>query len=485
MKTNELNRHSLNQHLNHHLNQHRLPDGVALADQQQQLLLAMLCCGCIGLGWYLVPHPLVAIATGFLPLLAIFTLRTPFVLVLGFVIFSFFRIHEVFPQLYPLRIPQLLALGTLASLGWNLFNGQIRAFWSRELTAFALFFALVAMGIPFATNRPEAFANWSGTYVKIGVMVIAIAWLARGPREFRLTANAMVTVGILVGLVALSNKFQGIGLVEGTRVTIGRDIGSMLGDPNDLALVLLFPASFSLAMLLTPGTAITKKLYGAVGFVIVIAAIIATQSRGGLLGIASVIGIFAYRRVHSKSLLLVIGTLALLLLFVVAGVDDRASGGAHEEGIDESAMGRLHAWGAALRMALDHPLTGVGIDNFLSNYYSYSDFWDGQNHAVHSTWFGVLAETGILGFSCFMLMVVLVVRMAASAQQRLSQASDNPEIRHAYLLAQATFAGLVSFMVSGTFLTMGFTWPLYILIGLAVAVDRFSRRKSRFQRPDV
>ncbi len=455
-----------------------------LTSQRRQLLLASLCCGTVGLGWYLLPHPLVAVAAGLLPALAIFTLRTPFVLVLGFVIFSFFRIHEVFPQLYPLRIPQLLAMGTLASLAWNLFNGQIRAFWSRELSAFALFFSLVALGVLFATNRPEALANWSGTYVKIGIMAIAIAWLARGPREFRLTANVIVLVGMVVGLVALSNKIQGIGLVEGSRVTIGRDIGSMLGDPNDLALVMLFPASFSLAMVLTPGTGTAKKIYGALGFMVVLAAIIATQSRGGLLGIASVIGVFAYRRIRSKSLLMLIGSAALALLFIVAGVSDRASGGAHEEGVDESAMGRLHAWGAAWRMALDHPLTGVGIDNFLPNYFFYSDFWDGQNHAVHSTWFGVLAETGVLGFACFMLMVVLVVRMAAAAQKRLAQTYGGPESRHAYLLAQATFAGLISFMVSGTFLTMGFTWPLYILIGLAVAVDRYSRGLSAVARSD-
>lgn len=445
-----------------------------------QLLIAGTCCAAVGIGWYLLPHPVLAIAAGLLPLILIFSLRNPFVLVLGFVLFSFFRIHEVFPQLYPLRIPQLLAIGTLASLAWNLFSGRVKSYWSSELSAFGLFFLLVTIGLLFATNRPEAIANWSGTYLKIGIIVIAIAWLAQSPREFRLTANAMVAVGILVGLVALNNKMQGIGLVEGTRVTIGRDIGSMLGDPNDLALVMLFPASFSLAMLMTPGIRFSGKLFGCLGLIVVVAAIVATQSRGGLLGIATVIGVFAYRRIRSKSLLLFIGAIVVGLLFVVAGVNDRASGGAHEEGIDESAMGRLHAWGAAWRMALDHPLTGVGIDNFLANYYFYSDFWDGKNHAVHSTWFGVLAETGLLGFGCFVAMVGLVVKIAIGSQRRLHEVAEQPQQRYPYLLSQAIVAGLIGFMVSGTFLTMGFTWPLYILIGLAVALDHYTRRLSRF-----
>ena len=51
--------------------------------------------------------------------------------------------------------------------------------------------------------------------------------------------------------------------------------------------------------------------------------------------------------------------------------------------------GGFYAWEAAVGMAIDRPLTGVGLDNFYYNYYFYSPHWDGLNHAVHSTWFGV------------------------------------------------------------------------------------------------
>lgn len=68
--------------------------------------------------------------------------------------------------------------------------------------------------------------------------------------------RTFVVAGCLVALVALYNKASGIGLVEGTRVTIGRELGSVLGDPNDLALVLLFPAGFSLSLLLNQGNGV-------------------------------------------------------------------------------------------------------------------------------------------------------------------------------------------------------------------------------------
>lgn len=219
------------------------------------------------------------------------------------------------------------------------------------------------------------------------------------------------------------------------------------------------------------------RILSAIGFVTVVSAVIATQSRGGLLGIVAVTGIFAYRRVKSKALLISIGVVALMALFAMAGVSDRASGGAHEEGIDESAMGRIHAWNAAIRMALHNPLTGVGLDNFVLNYWIYSDFWDGRNHAVHSTWFGVLAETGLLGLIVFVSMMVVILRCILQTLARLSPNGILPDDRNrqeAYALGEAVLASLAGFGVSGTFLTMGFTWPIYILLALATALGRLS-----------
>lgn len=434
--------------------------------------------GLIALAWFSVPHPAVA-AIAFMPILLVAGIRMPFLLCLAFIAFSFFRLHEVFPQLYPLRIPQLLAIGTLGSLFLNLATGQLRVFWSRELAVFSFFFLLVVIGALLATNRSAAMATLTGTYVKIAVMVFAISWLLQRKAQFRGLLITMVISGIAVGLMALYNKSNGLELVEGTRVTIGRSIGSMLGDPNDLSLVLLFPASFALSMLLTPGFGKTAKLFGFVAFVIVVCAIIATQSRGGLLGICAVSGVFAWRRVQNKALLISIGIAALGLLFVAAGVSDRASGGAHEEGIDESAMGRIYAWQAAFGMALHHPLTGVGINNFISNYFDYSPHWDGQNHAVHSTWFGVMAETGLLGLGLFVTMVLLIARIGLKTTHYFSpQRHHNRYCPTLYACAQSVQAGLAGFCVSGTFLTMGFTWPIYILLALAIALSQFSNRNS-------
>lgn len=419
--------------------------------------------------WWRLPHPLLLPVLGLAIPAIWFALRWPFLMVLGFVTFSFFRLHEVFPQLYPLKIPLLFSLAAIGALIWHtLLTGRITPYWSQPLSWLTAFFVMVSIGVLFASNRGEAIATWTGSYSKIYLMTLATAWLVRRPEDFALAVRVFVVAGCMVALVALYNKGSGIGLVEGTRVTIGRELGSVLGDPNDLALVLLFPAGFSLSLLLNQN-GLAGRILGGVGFVLVGAAIIATQSRGGLLGICAVSGLFAWQRVQSKTLLILCGTLALLVLFAAAGISDRASGGAAESGVDASAMGRLYAWQAAWGMALAHPLIGVGLSNFYYNYFFYSPHWDGLNHAVHSTWFGVLAETGFVGLTLFVGMVAVTLYRAWHC--RLD--GMPPAVVTAM---QGVMASMVGFVISGSFLTQGFTWPIYLELSLAVAAIKYVRQ---------
>ena len=440
---------------------------------KEQLAIAVILCLLIGVLWHFVPHPVVPMAIGLAPLAILFVLHTPFLMVLLFVVFSFFRIHEAFPQLYSLKIPLLLSLASLSALAWHtIFTRKIIPYWRPELSLLAIFFALVTIGVPLADNMPLAISYYTGTYIKIGIMTLAIAWMTTKPGDFSLASRLIVIAGTAIALVAITRKAAGIGLVEGTRVTIGRDFGSMLGDPNDLALVLLFPMAFAVSLVLTPKTPLLSRLIGIVGVPLLFSGIIATQSRGGLLGIVAVFGIFGYRKIKSKLLLAAIGAVGMLGLITLAGISDRKSGGSAEEGVDASAMGRIYAWEAAIGMAVANPLTGVGINNFLVNYFFYSSHWDGMNHAVHSTWFGVLAETGFLGLIVF---VSMIVRLILSAVRSLNaiEANEDTHSPAVHAASQAVLGGLVATIVSGTFLTQGFVWPIYILTALLVAVSRW------------
>ncbi|WP_082354168.1 O-antigen ligase family protein [Marinagarivorans algicola] len=435
--------------------------------------VALALCGLFTGAWWLLPHPILIVIAGLAPLAIYGVLRLPFVIVLSFVIFSFCRIHEAFPFLNPLKIPQLLALGSLFALGWHIVvTGKIQPFWDKSLDWVTVFFVLVFIGIFFATSRDIAITAFKDSYIKIIIMTYAIAWLTRTPSDFKLSLYLFTLSGVAVASVALFNKANGIGLVEGTRVTVGRELGSILGDPNDLALVLMFPISFAASLMLNKGLGKIARCIGTLSTITLFSAVIATQSRGGLLGVIAVFGLMAYRRIESKLIFFGGGAVAVMGLFVMAGISGRASGGAAEEGVDASAMGRIYAWQAAWGMALVNPITGVGLKNFFSNYFFYSPHWDGLNHAVHSTWFGVMAESGLLGIIVFVGMVIKLIIDATNSTNFAIQRCAPPVITAA---SEANLASILGIAVSGTFLTQGYTWPIYVVASLIIAMKHWQK----------
>jgi len=440
---------------------------------------------CLLLGgvWLVVPHPLLVIVLCFAPLGILFVLNQTFWFVSLFVLFSFFRIHEALPALYSLKIPLLLSLGALSALLWHsLISRQLTTYWHTSFTWLTLFWLLVIIGAVLSSNPGLAITYFKNIYWKIIVMTLAIAWLVNSEQSVKKIATLIILAGLLIACVALYNSANGIGIVEGSRVTIGRQLGSVLGDPNDLSLVLMFPLAFAISFATTKGIGFSRVI-GFACLVLAMAAVIATQSRGGLLGSIAVFGIFGLRIIKSKTLLMLIATVGLLALFAMAGISDRQSGGAAEEGIDASAMGRLYAWEAAFKMALDNPLTGVGLNNFYANYFFYSPHWDGLNHAVHSTWFGVLAETGFLGLIVF---IGIIASLIKTSRETLRLLDKHGKDASPYLLATAlaVYAGVIGTIVSGTFLTQGFTWPIYILAALCIALSRITQKYSQFEKSE-
>ena len=444
------------------------------------LLMSLLCIGLAAV-WSLIPHPALIAVICFVPFAILFVLNQTFWLVSLFVLFSFFRIHEAFPALYSLKIPLLLSLGALSALMWHtIISRQIDTYWHPCLTQLTVFWALVIIGCVLASNPGISITYFKNIYWKIIIMTLAIAWLVDTQDAVKKIATLIIISGALISGVAIFNSINGIGLVEGTRVTIGRALGSVLGDPNDLSLVLMFPLAFAISFATTKHIGLARLL-GAVGVVLAVWAVLATQSRGGLLGSLAVFGIFGLRLIRSKTLLFALGIVAAAGLFLMAGISDRQSGGAAEEGIDASAMGRLYAWEAAFKMALHNPLTGVGLDNFYSNYYFYSPHWDGLNHAVHSTWFGILAETGFVGLVAF---IWLIWGLIKTSRQTLMMLDQRSHAFSPYLTATAlaVYAGLIGTVVSGTFLTQGFTWPIYILAALCISISRISQNSSQNEK---
>ena len=447
--------------------------------KHRHMLLAIACTLLAAIVWFIplpVPafvKPFLTIVIAFLPFCGILVFRYAFFTCLLFVGFAFFRFHEVYPPLRPLRIPLMLSLAVLGVLCYNLFlSRKIRVYWEHELTPFALFAGWSLLGMFFATNFGASKQFFLDTYVKIIIMTFAIAWSIREPKQFMAAIKFFVVAGIIVGVVAIYNKLMGIGLVEGTRVTIARHLRSPLGDPNDLSLRLLFPLSFALSLIMVPKS-YWVKLFGGFASFTMIWAIVATQSRGGLLGLLAVLGVIGERYIKSKVVLGGIGGIAAIGLFSIMGINNRSSGGSAEEGVDASAQARLDTWDTAWNMAVQNPIFGVGWQNFYTNYFLYLRVpGDGKPHVVHSTWFGALAENGFIAFFFLVAMIIFMTWRLLKMYKLYTYRRADESIRTATL---AVLAGLAGFCVSGTFLTQAHTWSLYLLLALCVALSKYSR----------
>lgn len=423
-----------------------------------------------------IAGPAAPFALLLLPFALFFTVRYSVIFVILFILFSYFRIHEAFPVLMPLKIPKLLALASLFGIVWHLvLSKKLTPFWHPAHSAFLFFFAWLTLCVMMATNRGMAIEYWSSTLSKVLIMVFVISWWLNTPRAFGIARLGIMLSGALIASVAVSNKLQGIGLVEGTRVTISRHLQSQIGDPNDLSLVLLFPVSFFCAEVFNKESKPIFRVLAFLGLCLVVYGIIATQSRGGLLGVMAIVAYFLARTVKNPVVLISILVMGLSVLVVAAGISDRQSGGAAESGVDESAMGRIYAWQAAINMALSNPLTGVGVNNFYVNYFFYSPHWDGKNHAVHSTWFQVLGETGFVGISLFATLIATIYRTLKRSGSLVKYCTE-PNL---LVNVQALKAGLIGFVVSGTFLTQAFTWPIYIVLSLSIALERMLQLTSK------
>ncbi|HEX7116977.1 MAG TPA: O-antigen ligase family protein [Steroidobacter sp.] len=235
---------------------------------------------------------------------------------------------------------------------------------------------------------------------------------------------------------------------------------TFLGDGNDygLSLCLLFPCALELAQ---SRRSLWSKIlcYGAV--VLLLFAIIATQSRGATLGLGAVL-FFMWLR-SSRKLVGLVGVAVVgvaVLIYAPPQYFDRMSSlGAAQ--LDGSAQGRIDAWKAGIGMVAHNPVLGVGAGHF-------GPRW---GKTAHSTYVLAMAELGLPGLVCVLMLVIGNMRANMALRSRVLAASEikDQQEERARLLFLTT-AAVIGFAVAGAFLSATYYPHLYVLTGLLIAV---------------
>lgn len=206
---------------------------------------------------------------------------------------------------------------------------------------------------------------------------------------------------------------------------------------------------------------------------------VSTYSRGGFLSLGAVAALFFWRSRHKVRALVGATVIAALIIPALPPEfwDRMSTIAASAEERDDSQSGRLYFWQVAVAMANDRPLLGVGHSGYEAAYDQY-DTTGGVHltrRAVHSSWFGVLAELGYPGLALFVVIVLSSLR-ACSRVRRMALRGETPASLAHY--ATALESALFAFMVGGSFVSFHYCEMLWHFFALTIALERVAATEA-------
>jgi O-antigen ligase len=229
--------------------------------------------------------------------------------------------------------------------------------------------ALVALGLAscfWAEYQRVATREWRVVVLEPALLYLLVRHTGRERTRLLPLIDALWLGGVAVALYALAVYPTPQGVIEAEGVRRAR---AFYGSPNNLALYMERLLPLGIALAAWGCTRWRRWLYG-LGALPVLVALVLTFSRGAwLLGVpAGLLALAWLRGGRMRTVVLVLLVIALLALIPLArtprfaGLLDPTSG---------TTFLRISLWQASWDMARDHPLLGVGLDNFLYYYRDY------------------------------------------------------------------------------------------------------------------
>jgi putative inorganic carbon (hco3(-)) transporter len=278
--------------------------------------------------------------------------------------------------------------------------------------------------------------------------------------------DAWVFGGAVIAVVGLFQWILGHNLITAEGVWRVR---GFYGSPNNLALYLgkLFPVAVALVAWGRHGQ---RRLFYGVATVLIALAIFLTYSRGAwIVGVpASLLFLAALRGrrtlVLATGILVLVGALVLLLAGVgrLTSLLDTAGG---------TTFFRLQLWQSSWAMIRDHPLLGVGLDNFLYHYRTYyvlPTAWEEFNLShPHNLVFDFWLRLGVPGLAAFLWVMVSFFQKGFITYRLLPQGNER-------LLTLGMMAGMVNLVAHGlvdnAFFLVDLAFALVLMLAVVQAV---------------
>lgn len=380
------------------------------------------------------------------------SLRAPAAGLLCWTWFSIMNPHrEVYGFAYGQPFSMVIAVATL--VGW-LFSDE-RKRWTPDLMPKLLLLLLAWMAV-------DTFFGVNPGY--------SLEFLDRTARVFALTFMAFVLITNkarihgMVWTIIISLGFYGVKggvftIVNGGHAIVFGPPASVYTDNNQLALAIV--STLPLVYYVWSHTrAAWLRIPTLVALVLQIIMVFGSYSRGGVIALSVMLGMFWLRSDRKivyglLGAVVVAGSLSLMpdeffdRLHTVNSLDS-----------DDSFQGRVNAWIVAFHYANDHFPFGAGF-NGATLKTTFAHYLPGVDaHAAHSIYFQILGDHGYIGLALFLVILLLGLYNAGVV---IRQTRNVPELAWARDLAEMMRISLISFYVGGAALSMAYS-DVYLLM---------------------
>lgn len=393
---------------------------------------------------------------------------------------SFLRPWELYPELNDYRV--MLVLGALcgAAVAWDVLGGAtdwLRAPQTYLMVAFVTWIGLSVALTGWFGGALQAWGGFSSTALVFLFIVVTVNSL----KHLKILAIAMVCSMLVIavqGIAAYHFGYRSDVLViyEGnhdgdddagpsddrteneSQFRRIRSVG-FLNDPNDFAQALLLSLPLLAATWRRRRTAVNFFLVVIPAAVLLYATYL-TFSRGALIALGVILFMVVKERWGFVAASL--GAAGVGSLAMVGKVAGRGFGTS-----EASAAGRVDAWSLGLQLLRQHPLTGVGYNQFTE----YNDL------TAHNSYVLCFAELGAIGY--FLWLALVVVSTLQLNRLLRSDGEDRESVRWAGAIQKSLFA----FLASSFFLSRTYSPSLYILLGMITGFYGFARNGTTATAP--
>ena len=393
----------------------------------------------------------------------------PFGGLIAFLSLYYLSPEDFIPFLANLPTGKIIAALTLGTVIYrNLLMKQSWLVFPIEAKRFFVFVGIIVIGIPFSIWSGGSVEVFMQRVIPITMFFVIIGNTVETPKQVHILASLMVACGVLISLVACYH--YAIGEVD----QFGRLIGygsKEYENPNDLAMGLLTLIPISAALFSGEHRAARRWVF-ALAIGVMCAAILASLSRTGMVGLAF-LGSLMLVNLARKNLLktvlaaILLSAMGLAVLAASPTVADRFESIFSDDKDDAGSKAeRLAHMSDALTVLSEHPLMGVGIGQSMVAIVAMHNNAADQWVKVHNVYLLIGAELGVPGLCVYVWMIIAVFRALKRAKgaKGHSHMAENGIANH---LGIGLRHAILVFAITAAFSPVAYNWFLYILIGLA------------------